>query len=63
MNEKDKSKLRLPMSFWAVYVDICLRHWLVEEAKRRSAGGAQYERPGADASPKPPLDRGALDSA
>lgn len=63
MDEKNKSELRLPMSFWVLYVDACLRHWLVEEAKRRSAGGAQYERPGADTSPKPPLDRGALDSA
>lgn len=59
----EKSKSRLPMSFWVLYVDACLRHWLVEEARRRSVGGGQHERPGDDASPKPPLDRGALDSA
>ncbi len=57
MEYRNFSKPRLPTSFWTVYVDLCLRHWLMDQAKKSREG----DNHGATA-PKPPVESRSVDT-
>lgn len=60
MEKKIVSKPRLPTSFWTVYVDLCLRRWLAEQAKKSEGGG---DHGPTTIAPRPSMEGRRVDTA